>query len=135
MMGPDALTMALDNAKRAKVRASYFLKTMEFGDSSSNFDLPIAHQSPALQTYISGLEGDLKTRTFIQDFKGNQGRVNFYNHLKIIPIFIDDGTYVNEGDKQKYRFSLRAGNAPANTQAPKLQINTELEPINIVYKK
>ena len=47
-MGPDALTMALDNAKRAKVRASYFLKTMEFGDSSSNFDLPIAHQSPAL---------------------------------------------------------------------------------------
>lgn len=48
---------------------------------------------------------------------------------------MDDGTYKNEGDKQKYRFSLRAGSATPNEIVPKLQFSTELEPINIVYKK
>ena len=75
------------------------------------------------------------TRTVVQDFSSEEGKKNFYNHIKIIPIFVDDGTYANEGDKQKYRFSLRAGSAPPQEIAPKLQFNTELEPINIVYEK
>ena len=77
----------------------------------------------------------MKTRTFIQDFRNDRSRVNYYSHLKIIPIYIDDGTVTKDVEKQKYRFSLRAGNAGANTQAPKLEIFTELEPINIVYRK
>ena len=56
----------------------------------------------------------------MQDFRNDKKKTNYYNHLKIIPIYIDDGTYVNEGEKQKYRYSLRAGSAATNTQAPKL---------------
>lgn len=61
--------------------------------------------------------------------------MNYYNHLKVVPIFIDDGTYVNEGEKQKYRFSLRSGSVRTYDQSPKLEIQTEIEPIHIVYQK
>lgn len=55
LMGFDALTMTLENASRAKLRASYFLKTLEFGSGQNNFDLPISHHSPTLENYINGL--------------------------------------------------------------------------------
>ncbi len=88
-----------------------------------------------MENYIKKLEGDIATRTVIQDFQGKNERLNFYNHLKIIPIYVDDGTYTQEKDKEKYRYSLRAGNTYSRGVAPTLEIYTELEPINIVYTK
>lgn len=29
----------------------------------------------------------------VQDFSTELNRINYYNHLKIIPIYVDDGTY------------------------------------------
>ena len=103
--------------------------------SDNRFEFPISHSSYKIKEYIEKLEGDVFTRKIVQDFTAVKEKKNFYNHIKIIPIFVDDGTYVNEGDKQKYRFSLRAGSAFPNEIVPKLQFSTELEPINIVYQK
>lgn len=87
-----------------------------------------------MEDYIKKLEGDFATRTFVQDFRGKVDKINYYNHLKIIPIFIEDGSVSEEKDKQKYRYSLRSGSA-GTFSSPLLEIFTELEPINIVYTK
>ncbi len=73
-----------------------------------------------VEEYIKKLEGDIASRTVIQDFQSKTERLNFYNHLKIIPIYVDDGTYTSEKDKQKYRYSLRAGNTFTRGMAPTL---------------
>ena len=91
---------------------------------NNSFEFPIAHSSPRIKEYIEKLEGDVFTRTVVQDFTAEKPKKNFFNHIKIIPLFVDDGTYNNEGDKQKYRFSLRAGSATPNEIVPKLQFST-----------
>ena len=77
--------------------------------------------------------------TYIQEFNTEEytdKKYNFYNHLKIIPIYVDDGTYTNAVEKQKYRYSLRAGKAVNKQELfPYMQILTELEPINIQYTR
>jgi hypothetical protein len=100
----------LDNGKRSLIQLSYFLKKLEFGEALQPFELPVTHSSQTVEEYIKKLEGDIGNRTFVQDFRNVEKRLNFYNHLKIIPIYVDDGTYSSEKDKQKYRYSLRAGN-------------------------
>lgn len=53
----------------------------------------MTHSSVTVEAYIKKLEGDIASRTVVQDFSKKMERVNFYNHLKIIPIYVDDGTY------------------------------------------
>ena len=96
LAGDQGLSLSLENKVRNKLKANYFLKTLEFGDASNAFDLPISHTSPVLQSYIEGLQGNIKTREFIQDFRDADRNVNYYNHLKIIPLYIDDGTVSSE---------------------------------------
>lgn len=60
----------------------------------------------------------------MQDFRNKTDRTNFYNHLKIIPVYVDDGTYTKEVDRQKYRYSLRAGSAASYIASPTLEIFT-----------
>ena len=73
------------------------------------FELPVTHSSEIVENYVKKLEGDFATRTFVQDFRNNKNRINYYNHLKIIPIYVDDGNVIEEKERQKYRYSLRAG--------------------------
>ena len=96
---------------RNKVRSSYTLKKLQFGESHTPFEFPIAHYSAGIKSYIEELENNFYSRETVQDFSSEQNRINFYNHLKIIPIYVDDGTYEDSTEKQKYRYSLRAGQA------------------------
>jgi hypothetical protein len=134
-MGPDHIIREFEASQRFSVYATYLLKKLEFGEALKPFELPVTHSSQTVEEYIKKLEGNLGSRASIQDFRSIDKRLNFYNHLKIIPIYVDDGTYSSEKDRQKYRYSLRSGNAAARTESPALEIYTEIEPINIVYTK
>lgn len=70
------------------------MDSLNFGLGNNIFDFPIAHKSKNIENYIKYLEGDINNRTVVQDYSREEGRVNFLNHIKIIPVVI-------EGDKQQ----------------------------------
>ena len=124
----------MDQQLTNPLRLSYKLKVLQFGLGNNTFDFPIAHKSKVVEDYIKDLEGNLATRRFVQDFTTNDEKVNFYNHLKIIPVVFDENsTLVETGEK--YRYSLRAGVAQCYEPFQEIHFFTEIEPINIVYKK
>ena len=83
----------MDPQLQGAVKLSYKLNSLNFGLGSNVFDFPIAHKSKNIENYIKYLEGDIYNRTFVQDFLYEEGRVNFLNHIKIIPVVIEgDGT-------------------------------------------
>jgi hypothetical protein len=76
------------------VRLSYRMDSLNFGLGNNIFDFPIAHKSKNIENYIKYLEGDINSRSVVQDYGREEGRVNFLNHIKIIPVVI-------EGDKKQ----------------------------------
>ncbi len=70
----------------------------------------------------------------MQDFTNEDSIVDYYNHVKIIPVVIDEGNKDLEIN-EKYRYSLRSGSASAQEIITKVMFFTEIEPINIIYKK
>lgn len=93
------------------LRLSYKLKVLQFGLGNNTFDFPIAHKSQVVEDYIKDLEGNFASREVVQDFSNNKEKTNFYNHLKIIPVVFDEKSSLVETG-EKYRYSLRAGQAP-----------------------
>jgi hypothetical protein len=69
-----------------KTRLNYRLDSLSFGLGNSSFDFPISHKSKNIESYINELEGDFNTRKLVQDFETKGERLNFFNHLKIIPV-------------------------------------------------
>lgn len=92
------------------LRLSYKLKVLQFGLGDNKFDFPIAHKSKVVEDYIKDLEGSFASREVVQDLSNNKDKVNFYNHLKIIPVVFDEKSSLVETG-EKYRYSLRAGQA------------------------
>jgi hypothetical protein len=64
------------------------LISLGFGLGNGTFDFPISHKSKNIENYINELEGDFNTRQIIQDFESKGEKLNFFNHLKIIPVVI-----------------------------------------------
>ena len=132
-VGQENLLWGVEPNLQADVKLNYRLDSLNFGVGSNIFDFPIAHKSKNIENYIKYLEGDTNNRTVIQDFTGEDGRVDFMNHIKIIPVVIEgDG---KTSSSENYRYSLRAGSSGTNEPFPKLMMMTEIEPINIVYRK
>jgi hypothetical protein len=118
---------------QSQVRLSYRLDSLSFGLGSNVFDFPIAHKSKNIENYIKYLEGDIYNRSYVQDVTNEDGRTLYMNHIKIIPVVIEgDG---KTSKSENYRYSLRAGSTWSNEPFPKLMFMTEIEPINIVYRK
>jgi hypothetical protein len=72
----------------SQTRLNYRLDSLSFGTGNNTFEFPIAHKSKNIENYINELEGDIKTRKTIQDFETKGEKLNFFNHLKIIPVVI-----------------------------------------------
>jgi hypothetical protein len=75
---------------------SYKLKVLQFGLGNNTFDFPIAHKSKVVEDYIKDLEGNFASREFVQDFTSKDEKINFYNHLKIIPVVFDQNSSLIE---------------------------------------
>ena len=75
----------------------------------------------------------MNNRTVVQDFMHEDGRLLYLNHIKIIPVVIEGDE--TKSSSENYRYSLRAGTTWSTEPFPKLMFMTEIEPINIVYKK
>jgi hypothetical protein len=90
--GNTGIIQNIDYQLTNPLRLSYKLKTLQFGLGNNFFDFPIAHKSKVVEDYIKDLEGNLATREFVQDFTQKDDKVNFYNHLKIIPVVFDDNS-------------------------------------------
>ena len=113
---------------------NYRVADLEFGLGNSSFNFPVSHKSKKIERYIQELEGDFKLREFVQDNSNNTGKVNFFNHLKIIPVVIHSLTNQTK-DIDGYRYSLRSGNTPDHEITQSVKFLTEIEPINIVYSE
>lgn len=48
---------------------TYKIDYLSFGNGSKDFDFPIAHKSKNIENYIKQLEGDVKSRKFVQNFQ------------------------------------------------------------------
>ena len=131
--GQQNLIWQVDPTIQGHIKMNYILHSLNFGLGNNVFDFPIAHKSKNIENYIKYLEGDVYNRSVIQNFENEDGRVNFLNHIKIIPVVIEgDG---KTSTSQNYRYSLRAGSSWSNEPLPKMMMMTEIEPINIVYRK
>lgn len=92
---------------------SYRIDTLQFGTTNSTFDLPITHKSKNIENYLKDLQGQLYKKDYVQDFTSQTRKLDYFNHLKIIPITVEEN---DESDKsngrkevEKYRYSLRNG--------------------------
>jgi hypothetical protein len=90
--GNNGLIQNIDHQLTNPLRLSYKLKTLQFGLGNNFFDFPIAHKSKVVEDYIKDLEGNIATREFVQDFTQKEEKINFYNHLKIIPVVFDENS-------------------------------------------
>ena len=77
---------------------------------NSSFNFPCSYKSKKIEKYIQELEGGFKRKEFIQDYSNNTSKINFFNHLKIIPVVIHSATNQTK-DIEGYRYSLRSGSA------------------------
>lgn len=68
---------------------TYKIDYLSFGNGSKDFDFPIAHKSKNIENYIKQLEGDVKSRKYVQNFQDESSRKDYFNHLKIIPVVIE----------------------------------------------
>ena len=48
---------------------SYRMDSLNFGLGNNVFDFPIAHKSKNIENYIKDLEGDINTRTVVQNYE------------------------------------------------------------------
>jgi hypothetical protein len=78
----------MDDALIEKARMTYQIDALSFGNGNAIFDFPITHKSKNIENYIKLLEGDLKSRKYVQNFQDEQSRKDYFNHLKIIPVVI-----------------------------------------------
>lgn len=117
----------------AKTRLKYRLYSLSFGLGNNTFDFPIAHKSKNIENYIKELEGDFMTRQVVQDFGEKEEKVNYFNHLKIIPVIIEESN--STANSENYRYSIRSGWTFSHDATQKAMFMTEIEPINIVYKQ
>lgn len=83
------LLWEIDSHLQERTRMTYRLDLLSFGLGNSTFDFPIAHKSKNIENYIKDLEGDINNRTVIQNYENENQKVNFLNHIKIIPVVIE----------------------------------------------
>jgi hypothetical protein len=84
----DNLLFETSHELLSQTRMSYRLNTLSFGLGNGTFDFPIAHKSKNIEDYIKYLEGDFSSRQFVQDLSSEGDRLNYFNHLKIIPVVL-----------------------------------------------
>jgi hypothetical protein len=82
------LILNLDDSLINKARMTYKINSLNFGNASSAVDFPIAHRSKNIESYIKQLEGDFRSRQFVQNFQEEERKMDYFNHLKIIPVVV-----------------------------------------------
>lgn len=91
--GQSNLIWEVESQLVSKTRLNYRLDSLSFGLGNGTFDFPISHKSKNIEAYINSLEDGFNTRKIVQDYENRGERLNYFSHLKIIPVVI-------EGDKQ-----------------------------------
>jgi hypothetical protein len=127
------LLLSLDDSLVDRARMSYRIDALSFGNGSGTVDIPIAHKSKSVENYIKMLEGDLSSRKYVQDFLDERRKLDYFNHLKIIPVVVE-----SEQNKttQGYRYSLRSSVAEIPEDPFEgVMLMTEIEPITIIHRR
>lgn len=82
------LILNLDDSLINKARMTYRIEVLSFGNGTGTVDFPIAHKSKNIEEYIKQLEGDFRSRQYVQNFQDEQRKMDYFNHLKIIPVVV-----------------------------------------------
>jgi len=82
------LLLSLDDALIDKSRMAYRIDTLIFGKGNGTIDIPITHKSKNVENYVKMLEGDFNSRKYVQNFEEESRKLDYFNHLKIIPIVV-----------------------------------------------